>query len=468
MIDSGISTRSGRSAAPRSPFSPRWARSAWVALLVLLLGPTALAAQVEGVRLGLMYQPEYQPGLVILPFAAEGTALTAMQSVRTILGQDLDFSDRFEMLQSGAGAEAGEPVNLSLWKERGADWVLDGAMSPGPAGGTLLRLVLHDAVYGTSRGDHTFVLPAQGDPNFRMAVHAAADEVVRWATGEPGGAAARIAFVLDARGGKELYIIDYDGENVQQLTNDGSIALSPAWSPDAALLAFTSYRTGSPLLYERDLRTGRDRLISDRDGINITPTYSPDGTTIAFSTTVSGNTELATYNRARNCCLEQHTRGRQFDSLSPSYSPDGRQFTFVSNRLGEPHIYTMAVGGGEPRLISEYSFGGRGYNTSPDWSPKGQEIVYHTRANGTMQIMVADLSRGSRRLLTNEGNNEDPSWAPDGRHVVFASRDREGGGLFILDTVSGRVRPLLRGSGYGLPAWSPHMLRTSSATPSRR
>src|SRR5690606_6810585 len=112
-------------------------------------------------------------------------------------------------------------------------------------------------------------------------------------------------------------------------------------------------------------------------------------------------------------------------------------------------------GGGEPRLISDYSYGGQGYNASPDWAPIGRKLAYHTRISGRMQIVVADLETGTRRLLTNEGNNEDPSWAPDGRHVVFSSRDREGGGLFIVDSVSGRVRALLRGEGYGLPAWSP-------------
>jgi TolB protein len=76
-----------------------------------------------------------------------------------------------------------------------------------------------------------------------------------------------------------------------------------------------------------------------------------------------------------------------------------------------------------------------------------------------MQIVFADLSNNSRRLLTNEGNNEDPSWAPDGRHIVFSSRDREGGGLYIVDSVSGRIRPLLRGTGYGLPDWSPTLQR---------
>jgi TolB protein len=428
-------------------------------LICLLLLPGLASAQ-EGVRLGLLYQPDYQPGLVVLPFApAQGTERVA-GVVQGIVRQDLDYSDRFEMKDGAAGVRPGEPVNVALWKERGADLVLEGTLQPGQNGGTRLRLVLHDAVYGRVKGEHTFALPAQGDPNFRMAVHAASDEVVRWATGDPGMAATRIAFVLPGRGGsKEIYLVDYDGENVQRVTSDGTIALSPAWSPDGARLAYTSYRSGAPLLYERDLRTGRDRVVSDRDGVNITPSYSPDGRTIAFATTVAGNTEVATVSREGGG-LQQQTRGRRSDSLAPSFSPDGRQLVFVSNRLGEPHIYVMELGG-EPRLVSDYVYGGRGYNTSPEWSPRGGQIVYHSRVNGIFQIMVADVARGTRRLLTNEGNNEDPSWAPDGRHVVFSSRDREGGGLFVLDTVSGRVRPLLRGAGYGLPAWSPTLMRAA-------
>lgn len=411
----------------------------------------ASAQDPEGVHLGLLYQPDFRPGLVVLPFGADSTGGRIMASVRAIIVQDLQFSDRFELTEPTAGVEAGA-VNLPLWKERGADLVLEGTLASAPPGATL-TLKLHDAVYGQTRGEQTFQVPAAGDPNFRMSVHAISDAVVRWATGDPGMAASRIAFVYSGRGSKEILTVDFDGENVQRITNDGSIALSPAWSPDGSRIAYTSYRSGMPILYERDLRTGRDRVISDRDGVNITPSYSPDGRLLAFAAYLGGNTEVVTYDRERGCCFEQQTRGRRSDSLSPTFSPDGRQIAFVSNRLGEPHVYVMSLGG-EPRLISDYVYGGRGYNTSPDWSPRGSHIAYHSRIGNIHQLVIAEMSSGTRRFLTNAGNNEDPSWAPDGRHVVFSSQDREGGGLFVLDTVSGRVRPLLRGVGYQLPDWS--------------
>jgi TolB protein len=428
------------------------------ALLLGLLALPAVSHAQEGIRLEVTYRAEYQPGLVVLPVAAAAGSERAAEPVRAIFRQDMENSDRFEVRDAAAGTSATEPLNLRLWRERGTDLVVQGDLVP-RGSGLSLRVRLHDAVYNRVRGEGAFVLPPVGDPGFRMAVHAVSDEIVRWATGEPGTAATRIAFVLQGRGSKEIYVVDSDGENVQRLTNDGSIALSPTWSPDGARIAYTSYRGGTPRLYERNVRTGADRVISDRQGINITPAYAPDGRTIAFATTAGGNTELATYNVERGCCLQQHSQGRRFDSLSPHYSPDGRQFVFVSNRTGQPHIYTMPVGGGEARLISQFVAGRRSYNTSPEWAPNGRSIVYHTRIDGVPQLMLVSPSGDGHRQLTNGSANEDPSWAPNSRHVVFSSQNRDGGGLFVLDTVSGRVRPLLRGRGYGLPAWSAPLAR---------
>lgn len=423
-------------------------RIGWVVpWLVLALAAPLAAQDPGGVRLQLQYQADYQPGLVVLPFAGSAAGAAAQR----ILRQDLDFSDRFT-LREATGARPGEPVNVALWKERGADYVL-----AGEATGQGLRLTLHDAVYGQVKGQGMFGLPEPGARGFRMAVHAAADEVVRWATGTPGMAASRIAYVRQGRGTKEIYFVDSDGENPQRVTDDGSIALSPAWSANGGRIAYTSFRDDLPVLYERDLATGRDRVVSRRSGINITPAYSPDGRTLGFAASSGGNTEVWTVDTSGGTPRQQ-TRGTRWDNLSPSFAPDGGRFAFVSNRLGEPHIYVTSPGG-EARLLSEYAYGQRGYNTSPDWSPTGGQIAYASRVRGVPQVVTVEPGGGKRRLLTDRGSSEDPSWAPDGRHLVFASPDRDGGGLFVLDTVSGRIRPLLRGGGYGLPDWSPSLGR---------
>lgn len=416
--------------------------------------PAAAQTDTAGVRLGLVYQNVYRPGFVVLPFAAGPGAEGAMTSVRQIVRRDLDFSNRFE-LREATGASAGEPVNAALWKERGADWVLQGEVRPG-AGGSVLSLTLHDAVYGQVKGRGEFPLPASGSAAFRMAVHAASDAVVRWATGEPGYAASRIAFTRGGGGRKEIWMVDSDGEGLQRVTSDNSIALSPAWSPDGRRMAYSSYKGGGMWLYERDLASGSDRVVSDRSGLNMTPSYAPDGRTLAFATTVGSETEVATWEPGRG--MRQQTRGGRSASFSPSWAPDGRRFAFVSDRLGEPAIYVMSPGG-EARLVSDYVYGRRGYAASPDWSPRGDRIAFHTRAGGAFQIAVVNADGGGQRLLTAAGRNEDPSWAPDGRHLVFAGSGREGSGLYVLDTVTGRTRVLVQGGGAGLPAWSPLLAR---------
>src|ERR687893_1748081 len=93
--------------------------SAILFLLAALVSPLH-GQDPEGVRLGLLYQPEYQPGFVILPFAGGGSA----PAVQEIIRQDLDFSDRIKLSATPAATAGGQTVNLALWKQRGVDWVL--------------------------------------------------------------------------------------------------------------------------------------------------------------------------------------------------------------------------------------------------------------------------------------------------------------------------------------------------------
>ncbi|HEX8242923.1 MAG TPA: hypothetical protein VF541_05495 [Longimicrobium sp.] len=431
--------------------------------LALAAAPLATPAIAQndttpGVRLRMTYEAQTAPGFLVLPFGGSGAA-----AVRQIVRRDLEYSDRFEMKDPPAGTPATDRPDVATWRDRGADWVLQGTVTATGDGATL-RLTLYDAVYGEVKGTGSFGLPTAGGRGFRMAVHAASDAVVRWATGQPGFAASRIAFVTAGRGSKEIYLVDSDGEGVTRVTSDGSIALSPAWAPDGRRLAYTSFKRGGPHLFERDLGTGSERTVSARDGINITPAYAPDGRSIAFGMTQGGNTEIAVAGPGGTRTL---TQSRRYENLSPTFSPDGGRIAFVSDRLGEPAVYVMGAGGGEPRLISDYTYGRSGYSTSPDWSPTGQWIAFSSRVNGVPQIVMVGADGRGGRLLTDRGRNEDPSWAPDGRHLVFASPDRNGGGLFVLDTVTGKVRTLIGGRGFGLPAWSPPLARANAAQAAR-
>ena len=453
----------------------RLSNRAWLHLMAVAgmavagsAGPASVTAQdqIPGVSLGLVYTGSYLPALAVQPFTGRFGGSGLAPDVEVIVGGDLRNSDRFEVINDLPAGFVRDQVDYALWDRLGAVWLVTGTLE-GAGEGYVLLLELHDVVYGGVRERGSFRVPAPGDADFRMAVHRASDEVVRWATGDPGMAASRIAFTMrgfrdvDSLTYNEVYVIDSDGENLRRVTDFQDALESPAWSRDGSKLAYSSWRSGFPRIYEMDVATGNERMMPPVRGAGdyITPAYGPDGT-LAFSVLGSGERSgIFTYDMQQDCCLAYLSGGPWYD-LSPTYSPDGRWMAFNTLRFGDavPQVMLMPAQGGQAEPLSPYEYGNRGYFTSPDWSPVGDLVAFHGAIErGRYHILVADLDDNGRvlRQLTNEGNNEDPSWAPDGRHLVFVGERSWGYGLFVVDATTGQLRSILSGRRVGVPDWSP-------------
>lgn len=437
--------------------------------LVVAAGILALAAPAaaqedripRGVQLGLIYQTSSRDRLAVRPFTGAGGLEDVAREATEVVRQDLDFSDRYEITGVPSSLEAG-PVEYGPWNDLGLVWLVTGSVEP-LDGGAMLRLSLHDVVYGRVREIHTYRLPPPSERDFRMAVHAASDDVVRWTTGQPGIAATRVVFVRGGRGDFQLMMVDSDGQNLRRLDSSDEMLYSPAWSPDGGRIAYTRSVAGRWQLRELDLGSGNGRVLDERGTLLGTPTYTPEGDELSFSLWIDAQYRIFRYDAERQCCLRKQVDGPR-DDLSPTYSPDGRRIAFNSNRLQQPHVFVASAEGGPAELLSPYQYGEPGYYTSPDWSPTGSLVAFHGRSRGQFQIMVADADRpgATVRQITADGVSEDPSWAPDGRHIVFAGRRGGRAGLYVIDAVTGRVRPLLIGERNALPDWSGPLLRGES------
>jgi TolB protein len=427
--------------------------------LLLAVTATPLVAQdstaiPDFVKVDIDYKPGARIGLVVLP----GSGL---DSARAIVRRDLDYSDRFEMIgefgsDSGSAAEPAGPVNYGIFKTMGASLGVEIAAA---SGGVTARL--HDIGGQKVRNQQTFTLPPETDPNYRIELHRMSDEIARWASGTPGVAATRLAFVSEGR----IYRIDSDGQSATPLTPAGGTALSPVWSPDGGRLAYTRLEGGRGGVILQSLADGSSSVAHGAQAaLNITPAFAPDGATLAFARSDETGTDLYTSNVAERCCTQRLTVGRFADNLSPTFSPDGRRIAFVSTRSGPPQIYVMAANGTDQELLAPFDYGATGASNAPEWSPDGSKVVFHRDVSRSPQIFLVDVA--SRRItqVTSSGRNEDPTWAPDGRHIAFIS-DRSGRRqIWIIDIETGRVRQLQTPGAARLPSWSRRMGRAAVAT----
>jgi TolB protein len=413
-------------------------RALAVQSLLALLGQVPLAAQDtlradRGVRVGITYTPGRRLTALLL-----GPAAASLDSVRAIVARDLDHSDRLEVLSAAGSGELSRPADLVV--------VVDTVRGePGRA-----EVRLEDALTGRVALRRT--VPAAGAGAARAPVHSASDAVVRAATGEPGIAATALLLVQGGR----LVRVDPDGENRSTLPSAGRPALSPAWDPRGARVAYTAFvRSGQPIVIQ-DLATGAREVVPGTEyGLNITPEFSRDGRWLAFAHGNEAGTDVYVYDVARSCCRRRLTVGRFSDNLSPTWSPDASRLAFISNRPGSPQLYVMAADGTGQEVLGRFDFGATGPTSAPAWSPDGGAIAFHREVNGDPQIFVLDVTTRAVRQLTGSGRNEDPTWAPDGRHLAFVS-DRGGSRqLWVVDLDTGRLRPVPHTAGARLPAWSP-------------
>jgi len=279
----------------------------------------------------------------------------------------------------------------------------------------------------------------------REKAHAFANDLVETLTGKRGMAGSKLGFVATHTGHKELYMADYDGANVRQMTRDNGISVAPALSRDGRVLAYTGYLKGYADIYRIDLAGGARQRIVKFPGTNSGAAFSPDGGEIACTVSKDGNPELYVVGAGgANARRLTHTPGVE---SSPSWSPDGREIVYCSDNDGSPQIYRISAGGGR----GEHLTTGYSYCTKPDWSPDGRRIAFDIREGGAFQIAMLELAGGPVRLLTGADDARDPAWGPDSRHLVYTAN----GSLIMLDTQTGRKVKLIDGLGsISEPTWS--------------
>lgn len=432
---------------------------------------TLLAAALTGlmVPLGAGAQPlrlELDQGVIEpLPFAAPTfvaetpDAGQIAQSITQVVIADLAGTGLFREIPPSAHISTvtsfDAPVSFADWKAINAQALVTGAVGVLADGRISVKFRLYDVFSEGQLGDG---LQFAGTPaDWRRIAHKVADQVYSRITGEGGYFDSRVVYVSESgpkdQRLKRLAIMDYDGANVQYLTDASSIVIAPRFSPTGDRILYTSFETGFPRIKLMDLATLSSRALAELSGnMTFAPRFSPDGGTVVFSLEQNGNTDIYAMQLSTGQ-TRQLTNAPSIET-APSYSPDGRFIVFESDRSGTQQLYVMPAEGGEATRIS---FGEGRYGT-PVWSPRGDLIAFTKQHAGRFHIGVMRTDGSEERLLTASFLDEGPTWAPNGRVIMF-TRETPGatGGaqLYSVDITGRNLRRVATEGSASDPAWSP-------------
>lgn len=389
-------------------------------------------------------------GLTQLPIAIASFRGDAQspQKIAAIVQADLERSGQFRPVDaSGQNLDESARPDLSVWRQRAADFLLTGSVTRLADGRYDVRCRLWDVVRGQDLGGQGYQV-TQGD--LRLSAHRIADFVYEKLTGEKGVFSTRIAYVTKVGPRYNLWVADSDGEGAQSALTSPEPIISPSWSPNGSQLAYVSFESRKPVIYAHDVASGKRRLLANFRGSNSAPAWAPDGNQLVATLSRDGGSQLYAISAAGGE-PRRLTQSASIDT-EPAFSPDGKFVYFVSDRGGSPQIYRMGAGGGN---VERVTFTGS-YNISPAVSPDGRWLAYISRVGGAFKLYLMELGKGTAIALTDTNADESPSFAPNSRLIVYATQ-QQGREALLTTTLDGKIKARLTGSTGDIrePDWGP-------------
>lgn len=239
-----------------------------------------------------------------------------------------------------------------------------------------------------------------------------------------------VAFLAEAEGRADLWIVDAAGGRPLRLTDGPEPAASPAWHPDGRTILYTSGSEEASEIRKVPRFGGPPQTVL-RDARD--PAVSPDGKSVAFSRSGAGKSLVVWL-----ALLEDPEKARPisgnppgiYEHRQPAWSPDGRTICYRDFH----DLWLLPVVGGRARRLTHDDPA----DFDPVFSPDARHVYFASYRDGTRAVWRVGTGGGApERVTLGSGMEVRPSLSRDGRRLAYATRS-EGRALVLVDRRSGR------------------------------
>jgi Tol biopolymer transport system component/DNA-binding winged helix-turn-helix (wHTH) protein len=214
------------------------------------------------------------------------------------------------------------------------------------------------------------------------------------------------------------------------LIGHASLYLGLSWTPDGKIV-YSSTANGHSDLWLMDADGSNRRQLTDDPFADLQPTVSPNGEALIFVSWRGGNQGLWRMQTA-NGSLRQLTSGAS--ESSHAFSPDGKWIVYDALTKAVPSIWKIASGGGAAVQLTDF------YSYQPVVSPDGQWLACYYLEPQSARVKIALIPFGAEQPAKSPArvfDNLPPQgrmlrWAPDSRALVFSSTQRGVSNLWRL------------------------------------